>query len=94
MEELPILKVGVISSRLTIISEPYVKLGFRGYMPCVNVMIEKSGLEKVLVISAKSLAEPLEALKKSNNDKFTGLTFALRKADESQTSLYVLTTIQ
>ena len=70
MEELPLLKVGVIPSRLTIVSEPYVKIGFRGYMPCVNVRIEKSGLDKVLVISAKSLAEPLEELRLKNKNCF------------------------
>jgi len=90
MEDLPLLKVGVLPSRLTIVSEPYVKLGFRGYMPCVNVRIEKSGLDKVLVISAKSLAEPLEGLRLGNNNSFVGLTFDLCKADDSKMSLYVL----
>jgi hypothetical protein len=90
MEELPVLKVGVIPSRLTVVSEPYVKLGFRGYMPCVNVRVEKSGLDKVLVISAKSLAEPLEKLRLSNNNFFTGIEFDLCKADDSKMALYVL----
>ena len=90
MEDLPLLKVGVIPSRLTVVSEPYVKLGFRGYMPCINVRIEKSGLDKVLVISAKSLAEPLESLRLTNNNSFSGLKFDLCKADDSKMSLYIL----
>jgi hypothetical protein len=72
------------------VSEPYVKIGFRGYMPCVNVRVEKSGLDKILVISAKSLAEPLEELRLKNKNCFTGIKFDLCKADDSKMSLYVL----
>jgi hypothetical protein len=59
-------------------------------MPCVNVRVEKSGLDKILVISAKSLAEPLEELRLKNKNCFTGIKFDLCKADDSKMSLYVL----
>ena len=90
MDDLPILKVGTDSSKLTIISEPFVKLSFRGYMPCVKVIVEKSKLEKILVIAAKSLAESLESMRSENEGNFTGLKFELSKADDSKLSPYVV----
>jgi len=92
-ESLPILKVGTIPSRIKITSEPYVRLSVRGYLPCVTVLLEKPGIEKVLVISAKSLAEPLDKLRTANEGKFSGLRFDLSKADETQMALYVLNNI-
>ena len=65
-EDLPALKVSTGWIELEIISEPDVVLGFRGYTPILRVRKSRTSVEYILYISAKSLAEPLEELRKKN----------------------------
>ena len=66
-ETLPSLKVSTGWIPLEIISEPDVVLTFRGYAPILRVQKCRTGVEYSLYISAKSLAEPLEELRKNND---------------------------
>ena len=63
-EDLPSLKVSTGWIELEIVSEPDVVLTFKGYAPILRVRKSRTGVEYILYISAKSLAEPLEELRK------------------------------
>jgi hypothetical protein len=54
----------------------------------VKVIVPKSGLQHVLFIGAKSLADSLEELRNLNDGRFTGLDFELRKEDSSPFAKY------
>lgn len=89
-ERLPQLRVGTGWISIRVISEPDVVLTFRGYAPILAVKEERTGLEYTLYITAKSLAEPLEALRTDNGGNFTGLTFRIRKETDEPMSRYEL----
>lgn len=90
MKTLPVAKFGTIWTDLEIVSEPNVILTFRGYAPIVLVRIEKSGITKVLYLSAKSLATPLEELREKNGGKFQGLKLRIRKESDEKLAKYVV----
>ena len=83
-------KFGTIWTNLEIISEPNVILTFRGYAPVVLVRIEKSGITKVMYLSAKSLASKLEELRANNDGKFQGLRLKIRKEDDEKLAKYLV----
>ena len=58
------LKVGTGWIEIEIVSEPDVVLTFKGYIPVLRIQKSRTNVEYLLYISAKSLAEPLEELKK------------------------------
>ena len=87
-ETLPSLKVGTGWIPLEIISEPNVVLTFRGYAPILRVQKCRTGVEYSLYISAKSLAEPLEELRKNNDGIFKGIRLRIRKESMEQMSKY------
>jgi hypothetical protein len=89
-ENLPVLKVGTAPTEVEIISEPFVRNSVRGYMPCVKVIVIKSGLEYALSIGSKSITEGIEKLRKDNNGYFTKLKFNLSKKDDAQMAPYIL----
>ena len=60
----PTLKVSTGWIELETISEPDVILTFKGYAPILRVRKLRTNVEFILYISAKSLAEPLEELRK------------------------------
>ena len=89
MEEvIPSLKVGTGWIGIEVISEPDVVLTLRGYAPILRVRKSKSGVDFLLYISAKSLAEPLEELRKNNNGMFKGIQLQIRKESMERTSKY------
>ena len=89
-EQLPSLKLGTGWVRLLVEAEPEVVLTIKGYAPVIRVRALKTNLEYLLYISARSLAEPLERLRRGNGNKFTGLSFDLRKASLERMALYEL----
>ena len=78
-EVLPVLKVGIEWIELEIISEPNVALTTFGYAPFLQVREIRTDVEYRFYISAKSLAEPLEELRKNNNATFEGIQFRVCK---------------
>lgn len=82
------LKVGTGWIKIEIISEPDVALTVRGYAPILRVRKSKSGVEFLLYISAKSIAEPLEELRKNNNGIFKGIRLQIRKESMERMSKY------
>lgn len=82
------LKIGTGWVEICVESEPDVQLTFRGYAPILHVCQTYNNLRYILYISAKSLAEPLEGLRKENGNRFTGLRFELRKSTSERTATY------
>lgn len=87
-EVLPVLKVGVEWIELEIISESDVALTTFGYTPFLKVREIKTGVKYRFYISAKSLAEPLEKLRKNNNAIFEGIQFRVCKDSIDRTAKY------
>lgn len=87
---LPLLKVGTAPTELEVVSEPFLRLSVRGYLPCIKVKVLKSQLEYALSIGSKSITESLEKLRIENNGFFTNLRFNLFKKDDTQMAPYVL----
>ena len=83
-ESLPALKVSTGWIELEIISDPDVVLTFKGYAPILRVRKLSNNLEYMLYISAKSLGEPLEMLRKNNEGIFKGVQFRIRKESVDQ----------
>jgi len=88
----PQLKVGIGWIPITVTGTVDVIAGFRGYAPILTVKVDKSGLDYILFISAKSLTEQLEPLRKKNGDKFIGLKFSIRKESDDKMAKYELKT--
>lgn len=87
---LPKLQLSTGWVPLEIIDEPVVVLTFNGYAPTVTVRATKTGLHYMLYIQARSLAQPLESMRRENDGRFTGLQFALRKAGRQRSAPYEL----
>ena len=87
-ETLPFLKVGVEWIELEIISESDVALTTFGYTPFLKVREIRTGVEYRFYISAKSLAGPLEELRKDNNAIFEGIQFRVCKDSIDRTAKY------
>ena len=84
------LKVGLDPILLRVTSEPYVVATSRGYAPVINVIDCKSEKESVLFISARSIAEKLEPMRKANKNLFTGLEFWISKESTDKMAQYIL----
>jgi len=89
LESLGNIKVGTADTRLEVIAGPYVRYSDWGYVPVLHVRVERSGLDYLLPISARSLAKQLQDLLNSHQS-FVGLRFDLRKTGEEKTSPYEL----
>ena len=89
-QRLPKLDVRTGWIELAIISEPFVVMTFKGYVPAVNVRVVRTGLEYMLYVSARSLAEALEPLRKANSGRFRGLQFEIHKASDDKMAKYEL----
>lgn len=87
LEGLGNLKVGTASTRLEVISGPYIRYSDWGYIPVLHVRVERSGVDYLLPISARSLAKQLQGFY-DKNQSFDGLRFDLRKTGEEKTSSY------
>ena len=89
-DSIPQLQLSTGWVPLAILSEPQVVLTFNGYAPVVEVRALKTGLHYLLYIQARSLANPLDNLRKQNGDRFTSLRFAIRKSGTERYSPYEL----
>ncbi len=85
----PFLKVEYNWIELIASGEPTVVLTHRGYKPVLPVRIlpESNSIEH-LYISARSLAEKLEPIRKRNDGLFRGIEFRVRKQDHDSYFLY------
>jgi hypothetical protein len=88
MTKLPTLKVNTGWIELTVNGEPNVAITFKGYAPVLPVSVNQTGLDYILYIAAKSLAEALEPLRITNNGLFSGLQFSIRKSSEDRFAPY------
>jgi hypothetical protein len=87
---MPVLKVGTAWIEVEVTSEPDVVLTFRGYAPILRIKVRQSGLEKTLFINAKTLASPLDVLRKRNGGRFIGMKLRLRKESQEPLSHYAV----
>ena len=87
-ETLNFLKVGTKWIELEIISEADVALTAFGYAPFLRIKKITTNSEHGLYISAKSLAAPLEELRKNNGGVFEGIQFRVRKESTDQKAQY------
>lgn len=88
--EVPNLSVTVEPLRLQILSEPYVIFTRRGYQCVALVMNQRRKSTHMLFLSAGSLANQLEPLRKENGGHLSGLEFWVRKASPEKTSKYII----
>ena len=84
------LRVGTDPSLIRISSEPYVVFTARGYAPVIEVTDCKSGKSYLLFISARSIAEKLEDLRKANSNRFTGIEIWISKESTDRMARYVV----
>ena len=87
-KDIPTLKIGTGWIELEIISEPDVILTVRGYAPILRIRKSKTDVEYFLYVSAKSMAEPLEELRKNNGGIFSGIRLRIRKESMDRMSKY------
>ena len=88
----PSLKVGTGWVELEIISEADVILTTFGYAPFLLVREIATDIDYRFYISAKSLAIPLEKLRKDNNELFEGLQLRVRKESTEPRAPYEVDT--
>ncbi len=86
------LRVGTDWIAITVTGPVDVIATLHGYAPVLPVSKVNMSQEYILYISAKSLSEQLEPLRKNNGDQFTGLKFSIRKESENQMAKYELKT--
>ena len=91
---LPVLRVSTGWIQLRVLAEPIVRPTFKGYAPVLPVQNSKTGLSYLLFISAKSIADGLEPLRKDNGGCFTGMGFQIRKASDLKTSPYEIRSVE
>ena len=87
-EKPPVLKAGTGWIELEVVSEADAFLTVRGYAPVLYVRKVRTGVSYQLYISAKSLADPLEALRGDNGGVFSGIRLRIRKASTDRMSKY------
>ena len=92
MEDKDILqfRVGPTWRKIEVVSEPYVILNTFGYQPALRILVEDKKIEQFMYISPKTLATPLENLRKQNDNKFNGLKFKLKKVSTDKNASYVI----
>ena len=90
IDQLSILRPTTNWVDLEVISEASVKITNFGYSPVVKIMESGRKIPRLLIISAKSLAVPLEEMRIDNGGQFKGLKFSVRKASEDKKSAYEL----
>lgn len=91
-ETLTFLKVGTEWIELEIISESDVVLTTFGYAPFLKVKEITTDSEYGFYISAKSLADSLEKLRKDNGGIFESIQFRVRKESIDQKARYEVDT--
>lgn len=84
----PPLKVSTGWVELEALEEPTVIVTFKGYAPVLKVRVRQTGLDYLMYLSAKSIAEGLEPLRAKNAGHFAELCFRIRKQSEDQFAPY------
>jgi hypothetical protein len=87
LESISPLKVGTAPTRVLVLSEPCIRYTDWGYIPVLHVQVEKSGIDYLLAISARSLAKELRNMHEKSG-QFTGLRFTLRRVSEEKAAAY------
>lgn len=90
MPQPPQLRVGTDWIAIIVTGPVDVNATLNGYAPVLPVRKTTTGQDYILYISAKSLTEQLEPLRKNNGDQFTGLKFSIRKESEDKMAKYEL----
>ena len=90
IDQLSVLRPTTNWVDVEVISEPSVKMTNFGYSPVVKIIESGRKIPRLLIISAKSLAVPLEEMRSDNDGMFNGLKFSVRKASEDKKSPYEL----
>ena len=83
----PRVKISVAWMTLTFTSEPFVVPTSRGYAPAVLVKRKGAIQQEHILIGARSLAEPIEALRLSRGF-LEGLTVRIHKSSDDATAPY------
>ena len=91
-ERLDAFRAGTEAATLSILSEPYVVMTRRGYVPAVTVEVAGEAEKRMLYISSYSISAALEPLVEENGDKFTGIKLTLRKESDDRFAKYVVET--
>ena len=91
-ETLRFMKVGIEWIELEIISESDIVLTNFGYTPFLRVKEMTTDSEYGFYISAKSLADALEKLRKDNDGIFEGIRFRVRKESIDRKARYEVAT--
>ena len=90
IDQLSVLRPTTNRVDLEVVSEASVKITNFGYSPVVKILESGRKIPRLLIISAKSLAVPLEEMRIDNGGQFKGLKFSVRKASEDKKSAYEL----
>ena len=90
IDQLSVLRPTTNWVDVEVISEPSVRMTNFGYSPVVKIIESGRKIPRLLIISAKSLAVPLEEMRSDNDGMFSGLKFSVRKASEDKKSPYEL----
>jgi hypothetical protein len=85
-----ILKITSEAVIVTIVSEPYVILTYRGYEPVVDVKVKGKDENYVMFISSQSLSRALEELRVRNNGNFKGINIRVRKESDDKFAKYIV----
>ncbi len=88
ISELPRLQVGCTWTCVRVTGGLEVRLTRLGYAPLIPIVDEGTERRYVLYIGARSIAEPLEQLRKRNGGKFEELRFMVRKLGPEKTAKY------
>jgi len=84
------LKVTTTPVVVTVVSEPFVVLSYRGFCPVVRVRLE-DGTEPIFFIGARSFSEALAPhLLGEGGDKFLGLKLRLSRDGIFSTAPYLV----
>jgi hypothetical protein len=89
-EHKPSLKVGTGGTVVEITSDPHVIYTYKGYAPVVDVRVLDSGSERILFVSAQSLAAALEDIRLVEGT-LVGRRVKLAKESAEQFARYVVT---
>ena len=92
IESLTTLRVGTSPSIVTVCDGPYVIYTDFGYIPVLHVKVDKSGVDYILPIAARSLAKAIKPLSDANSS-FKGLRLSIRKESEEKTSKYIVSAL-
>lgn len=90
LAKLATLRIGTSPTVLRVLDGPFVTYTDFGYIPVLHVKVEKSNIEYLLSISARSLARALNQISK-NDSSFAGLQLSIKKESDEKTSKYEVT---